>query len=63
LAKPPAGSPEPPSLREVQHFLQLLDDVTEIQKLLMEETVVLRARVQELEARSAEGPERERGEA
>ena len=55
MAKPVPGSSEPPSLQEVQHFLQLLDDVTEMQTLLMEETVVLRARVQELEAKQAGG--------
>ena len=41
---------EPPSLQEVQHFLHLLDDVSQIQQQLMEETVVLRARVKALEA-------------
>ena len=46
----PQGVPQP---QAVQHFLRLLDDVSRIQQLLMEETERLRARVRELEARTA----------
>lgn len=42
--------PEPPPAQAVQHFLNLLDDVSLIQQLLLEETERLRARVRELEA-------------
>jgi hypothetical protein len=55
LATPSSEPSEPLSLQEVQHFLRLLDDVNQIQQQLMEETVVLRARVQELEAKTLLG--------
>ena len=50
-------SPFPPAPQAAQHFLDLLDDVSLIQQLLLEETAFLRARVRELEARGgpAEG--------
>jgi len=46
----PQGIPQP---QAVQHFLRLLDDVSHIQQLLLEETERLQARVRELEARTA----------
>jgi hypothetical protein len=55
LATPSSEPSEPLSLQEVQHFLRLLDDVNQIQQQLMEEAGVLRARVQELEARNPLG--------
>ena len=48
-------SPGGPPPQAVQHFLRLLDDVSLIQQLLLEETAFLRARVRELEAKAA-GP-------
>ena len=45
--------PPPPQL--VQHFLRLLEEVSAIQKALMEETAFLRTRVRELESRNHEG--------
>jgi hypothetical protein len=49
LAKPIQELPGLPPAGEVERFLRLLDDVRRIQQLLLEETVVLRARVLELE--------------
>ena len=43
-------SPASPPFQEAQAFLRLLDDVSLIQRLLLEETQALRARVRELEA-------------
>jgi len=54
----PSGTPAP---QAVQHFLRLLDDVSRIQQLLLEETAFLRARVRELEARTP-GPAEGEGE-
>jgi hypothetical protein len=50
--------PASPPLQEAQVFLRLLNDVSLIQRLLLEETQALRARVRELEAgrAAASGP-------
>jgi hypothetical protein len=47
--------PGPPAPQVAQYFLRLLDDVSRIQQLLLDETVALRARVRELEAGAQPG--------
>ena len=44
--------PEPPELGEARQFLRLLEDVTRMQELLLDEASALRARVLELEAKA-----------
>ena len=51
--------PLPPTPQEVQHFLDLLEDVKLIQQILLDETAFLRRRVRELEARG--GPAEDAG--
>ena len=58
---PDQDSPALPPPQTVQHFLHLLDDVSLIQELLLDETAFLRARVRELEAGQAPGPTENEG--
>ena len=44
----------PPQM--VQQFLHLLEDVSRIQQVLLDETAFLRARLRELESRTPPGP-------
>ena len=44
----------PPQM--VQQFLHLLEDVSRIQQVLLDETAFLRARLRDLEARTPPGP-------
>ena len=48
-------SPAPPTPQVVRHFLDLLEEVSLLQQILLEETASLRARVRELEARGGPG--------
>jgi hypothetical protein len=52
LAKINQPLPESPELGEARQFLRLLEDVTQMQELLLDEASALRARVLELEAKA-----------
>ena len=53
MADPKPDPSGQPPFQAVQRFLHLLDDINQMQDQLLAETETLRARVLELEARSA----------